>query len=52
MVDSKVDYPAACNAVEKVLLHASWLQKGGFDTVCSALKEAGVLIHAEGGTSP
>ncbi|GAX76379.1 hypothetical protein CEUSTIGMA_g3825.t1 [Chlamydomonas eustigma] len=48
MVDSKVDYPAACNAVEKVLLHASWLNKGGFDSVCSALRDAGVLIHAEG----
>ena len=52
MVDAKSDYPAACNAVEKVLLHSSWLPRGGLEAVRGALEAAGVQVHAgrgEGG---
>ncbi|KAG1663878.1 hypothetical protein FOA52_014691 [Chlamydomonas sp. UWO 241] len=45
-VDAKADYPAACNAVEKVLLHSALIPKGGLDKVLSAMAEAGVTVHA------
>lgn len=40
-VDSKIDYPAACNAVETILLHASLLETGGFQTITNSLKSNG-----------
>lgn len=43
-VDSKVDYPAACNAVEKILIHDSWLGPKT-DALMKALQEAGVTLH-------
>nr|CAD7265137.1 unnamed protein product [Timema shepardi] len=46
--DSKCDYPAACNAMETLLLHED-LVKGGasfFVDVCSMLKKEGVTIYA------
>lgn len=46
VVDAKADYPAACNAVEKVLLHASWVPRGGLEALKKALEGAGVKIHA------
>eukprot|EP00882_Tetradesmus_deserticola_P002291 GHRQ01002445.1.p1 GENE.GHRQ01002445.1~~GHRQ01002445.1.p1 ORF type:complete len:428 (+),score=166.86 GHRQ01002445.1:479-1762(+) len=46
VVDSKVDYPAACNAVEKVLVHESLLASGGLSKIQSALQDAGVQVHA------
>lgn len=46
VVDAKVDYPAACNAVEKVLVHASHLPSGALDKIQAALQEAGVQVHA------
>jgi delta-1-pyrroline-5-carboxylate synthetase len=45
-VDSKTDYPAACNAMETVLLHKSLLENGGAKQVCDALTEAGVTLYA------
>ncbi len=45
MVDSKCDYPAACNAVETILLHKSLLNSSIFQSVIAALKERGVVIH-------
>ncbi|CAB4070272.1 ALDH18A1 [Lepeophtheirus salmonis] len=45
VVDSKTDYPAACNAMETLLFHEDLLDYG-FDKICHALKDAGVLIHA------
>ncbi|KAL4444932.1 hypothetical protein ABPG77_003982 [Micractinium sp. CCAP 211/92] len=43
-VDSKVDYPAACNAVEKVLVHESLVGEK-LDSLLKALRDAGVTLH-------
>jgi len=43
-VDSKIDYPAACNAVEKILAHES-LAGPRLDALLAALREAGVTLH-------
>ena len=45
VVDSKVDYPAACNAVEKVLVDEKWGLKKT-NTLIAALQKAGVTVHA------
>ncbi len=51
VVDAKVDYPAACNAVEKVLVHSHWLTHpgqgadSGLRRLVSALEQAGVKVH-------
>eukprot|EP00878_Enallax_costatus_P005505 GHUV01005777.1.p1 GENE.GHUV01005777.1~~GHUV01005777.1.p1 ORF type:complete len:429 (+),score=87.70 GHUV01005777.1:180-1466(+) len=46
VVDSKADYPAACNAVEKVLVHETLVGSGGLTKIQEALQEAGVQVHA------
>lgn len=45
-LDSKVDYPAACNAVETVLVHASHVQSGGLSRIQAALTDAGVKVSS------
>ncbi|KAL6756121.1 Aldehyde/histidinol dehydrogenase [Haematococcus lacustris] len=53
VVDGKTDYPAACNAIEKVLVHQHWLSQpgsgpaSGLATLCSALQAAGVTVHSD-----
>lgn len=46
LVDSKTDYPAACNAVETLLFEKSFAAK---ETVLAALAQAGVTLHLDPG---
>ena len=45
MLESKCDYPAACNAMETLLVHSSLLHTAALQQLVAALKERGVLIH-------
>jgi len=46
VLDAKTDYPAACNAMETLLVHESLLSKDTFYLVCQALKKAKVEIYS------
>lgn len=41
-LDSKTDYPAACNAMETLLIHREFPDRDG---LIAALREAGVTVH-------
>ncbi|PAA78651.1 hypothetical protein BOX15_Mlig027999g2, partial [Macrostomum lignano] len=45
VLDSKCDYPAACNAMETVLLHESHLKSGFFDELFDALRSRDVKVN-------
>lgn len=44
--DSKCDYPAACNAMETLLLHASHMNSSLFTDICNLLKREGVILYS------
>ncbi|EFN76788.1 Delta-1-pyrroline-5-carboxylate synthetase [Harpegnathos saltator] len=44
--DSKCDYPAACNAMETLLIHESLMSGSFFTDVCSMLQREGVKINS------
>ncbi|KAG0168081.1 hypothetical protein DFQ28_005485 [Apophysomyces sp. BC1034] len=46
-VDSKTNYPAACNAAETLLVHESLLEDGGFVTVAGGLLHSGVNLKCD-----
>lgn len=50
-VDAKTDYPAACNAVEKVLVHRAHERSGGIFKLQRALRDAGVTVYGTEATT-
>ncbi|XP_006621114.1 delta-1-pyrroline-5-carboxylate synthase isoform X2 [Apis dorsata] len=44
--DSKCDYPAACNAMETLLIHESHMKSSFFNDVCSMLQKEGVKVNS------
>jgi delta-1-pyrroline-5-carboxylate synthetase len=50
-VDAKIDYPAACNAVEKILVHRAHHENGNIFQLQKALRVAGVEIYGTQATT-
>jgi len=46
VLDSKTDYPAACNAMETLLIHEECMKNGLFDDLVKKLKSAGVKLYS------
>lgn len=44
-VDAKTDYPAACNALETLLIDESHVTNGQIKEILAALEEAGINLH-------
>lgn len=44
--DAKCDYPAACNAMETLLIHESLMETNIFTEICNMLKKEGVKIYS------
>eukprot|EP00261_Vitis_vinifera_P036014 XP_019077257.1 PREDICTED: delta-1-pyrroline-5-carboxylate synthase isoform X1 [Vitis vinifera] len=45
VLDAKTDYPAACNAMETLLVHKDFLSNGGFNKLVTELQRKGVTLH-------
>ncbi|XP_031488425.1 delta-1-pyrroline-5-carboxylate synthase-like isoform X2 [Nymphaea colorata] len=45
ILDAKVDYPAACNAMETLLVHKHLLETGALNELCLDLKVEGVTLY-------
>jgi len=46
VIDSKCDYPAACNAMETLLVNRQLMQTSGFNQLLDELRRNGVKVHA------
>ncbi|KAJ8443181.1 hypothetical protein Cgig2_005732 [Carnegiea gigantea] len=44
VLDAKMDYPAACNAMETLLLHKDLIENGSFNELIAALTSEGVTL--------
>ncbi|GKD63419.1 delta-1-pyrroline-5-carboxylate synthase-like protein [Tanacetum coccineum] len=51
VLDAKTDYPAACNAMETLLLHKDLVQNGGASELLAELKAKGINIYGGPRTS-
>ncbi|XP_010067456.2 delta-1-pyrroline-5-carboxylate synthase [Eucalyptus grandis] len=45
IIDAKVDYPAACNAMETLLLHKDLVPADGLNAIVFALRNKGVTLY-------
>eukprot|EP00475_Leptophrys_vorax_P032236 TRINITY_DN49604_c0_g1_i5.p1 TRINITY_DN49604_c0_g1~~TRINITY_DN49604_c0_g1_i5.p1 ORF type:complete len:309 (-),score=38.49 TRINITY_DN49604_c0_g1_i5:135-1061(-) len=45
VLDAKTDYPAACNAMETLLIHQDLVDSGAAEELITELKENGVVLH-------
>lgn len=45
IVDAKMDYPAACNAMETLLIHADLVQSGVAQELINELQGNGIVLH-------
>ncbi|ESW13837.1 hypothetical protein PHAVU_008G230300 [Phaseolus vulgaris] len=45
VLDAKVDYPAACNAMETLLIHKDLIEKGWLNDIILALRTEGVVLY-------
>ncbi|KAL6609871.1 hypothetical protein ACP70R_039840 [Stipagrostis hirtigluma subsp. patula] len=45
VLDAKIDYPAACNAMETLLVHKDLIKAPGLDDILLSLKTEGVAIY-------
>nr|CAH8852856.1 unnamed protein product [Trichobilharzia regenti]CAH8852858.1 unnamed protein product [Trichobilharzia regenti] len=46
VIDSKCDYPSACNAMETLLVHKSHAESGLLERLCNQLREHKVKLYA------
>lgn len=44
IIDSKTDYPSACNAVETVLLHSEFADSTACDELLKELRKSGIML--------
>ncbi|CAI5507168.1 unnamed protein product, partial [Closterium sp. Naga37s-1] len=52
ILDAKMDYPAACNAMETLLLHEDLVKSGAAAELIQELKDNGIVLHAGATAAP
>ncbi|KAL2317200.1 hypothetical protein Fmac_031076 [Flemingia macrophylla] len=45
VLDAKIDYPAACNAMETLLIHKDLIEKGSLNDIVVDLRNEGVILY-------